>query len=433
MNTKVSFFQVLGLVSLLCLGVIPIASGPAAAQNRRVKPRAFVTGSIARLRAAPEKDAKVVHHLRIGTEVEVIAAKKAGGRLYKKVRTPYPGEEGWTAAYLLSKRRPTLKTLLAKAAAASSPARARKWLERATALAPGDVKVIGKLLNNYRALKRKKSAYGVDKGLIAAERRVLSWDGPLYPIVDGHALLPRAPYGGVTASSRAAADLEKDRKTLRGRAFPLVNSGKVVALTEVGYRTRHLDAPITVAGACGKQAAFALKQPSSTGALVPSWVVAGFRVFPFKKLPGTEQPSTTSTDAVFVDERKQLTVTRPANLAGDRAARIEVATFDEPLVLMDGELQRAGAVPVVQMAEHERHWLVLFSAPGARDCCAGDVDVWLERFTLNDAGQVQRETGRVYSSGFSEGCAQETFTDLDGEPRCERLPEGCELADPNLP
>ncbi len=59
--------------------------------------------------------------------------------------------------------------------------------------------------------------------------------------------------------------------------------------------------------------------------------------------------------------------------------------------------------------------------------------MWLMRFTLSDDEQVTVETGRGYHSGFAEGCAQETFTDLDGEPRCERLTEGCELADPKLP
>jgi hypothetical protein len=418
MKQKVLFFQRLGLGALVVAGVISIAPGPAAAQNKPMKAHAWVVGSIARLREAPAKDAKVVHHLRIGTEVLVIAKKKVSGRLYKKVKTPYPGEEGWTAASLLSSRRPTLKALLAKADAAGSPARARKWLERATALAPGDVKVIGRLLANYRALRRKKAAYGVDKGLIAAERRVLSWDGPLYPIVEGRALLPRAPYDGITATTRNTATIEKGRKTLRGRAFPLVNSGKVVALTEVGYRTRHLDAPVTVAGACGEQAAFALQPPSTTGALVPSWVVAGFRVFPFQE----------TAPGVFVDERKQLTLVD----AGDKGTRLTAATLDGPLVLFEGEMP-AGHRPIVQMAEHERHWLVLFAAPGTRGCCTGDVSVWLERFTLTDEGTVTRDIGRTYHGGFTEGCAQEVFSDLDGEPRCARLPEGCELGEPKLP
>jgi hypothetical protein len=419
MRKKVLFFQMLGLAGLLLASLICVASGPAAAQNRRVKSRAFVVGSVARLREAPRKDAKVVHQLRIGTEVEVIAAKKVGGRLYQQVRTPYPGEEGWTLPSLLSKQRPTLHALLAKADAAGSPGRARKWLERATALAPGDLKVIERLLANYRALGRNKGAHGVDKGLIAAERRVLSWDGPLYPIMDGQALLPRPPYPRISASTRKTADIETDRKTLRGRAFPLVNSGKVVALTEVGYRTRHLDAPITVRGACGPQAAFALQQPSARGALVPSWVVAGFRVFPFAE----------RTRGTFVDERQQLTVTTDE----DDSTVISAATFDTPRVLFTGKLPHPGARPIVQLAEHERHWLVLFEAPGRRDCCAGDVVMWLMRFTLSDDEQVTVETGRGYHSGFAEGCAQETFTDLDGEPRCERLTEGCELADPKLP
>ena len=92
----------------------------------------------------------------------------------------------------------------------------------------------------------------------------------------------------------------------------------------------------------------------------------------------------------------------------------EVGTFDEPLVLFDGTLDHAGATPVVQFAEHERHWLVLFSAPASRACCTGnEVVLWLERFTLDDDDQVTREVGRPYHSGFATDCAQTTFTDLD--------------------
>lgn len=408
-----------GLRVAIFIGTAIALAVPATGKAERRAKRAFVAASIAKIRQAPNANAKVLHQLRIGTEVEVISVKRQGGKLYQKVRTPFPGETGWTRASFLSRQRPTLKALLEKADSAGSPSRARHWLLRATALRPGDVKVIERLLKNYRARGKRKGAYVIDKGLIAAERRVLSWDGPLYPIIDGQALLPRAPFPEMTATSRRTATIERDRKTLRGRAFPLVNSGKVVALTEAGYRTRHLDAPVTVEGDCGPQAGFALKQPSASGALVPSWLVAGFRVYPFQQ----NSPDT------FVDSRQQLTVRR----RGDHDATITATTFDAPRVLFDGALLRAGARPLVQMAEHERHWLVLFSAPGTRDCCLNDRELWLMRFTLDDEDTLRTETGRVYNSGFAPACSQQIFTDLQGEPRCERLPEGCELSDPRLP
>lgn len=382
----------------------------------------YVTTARAEVRAAPSLTARAVGALRIGAAVS--AGKTSAG--WVQLSTP-EGIAGWAQAAQLSPERPSLSSLLARAEAASTPRVRRSWLERATAYAPSDTKVIERLITVLQQLGDEKAAHTAQKGLIAAERRTLSWDGPLYPIEAGLALLPRQCHAGVTRATRVPSLPTPPESTLRARAFPLVSSGKVVSVTETGYRTQALDQPVCVKSACGgTQAAFALPQRARTGALVPSWLVAGYTVVP---LVEGKSPLAAGCEGARFFTALPYTLER----CGPRRFRLHRRTPAGWSTLAWQEAPRDDAVPVAHFSEEERRVVILFRAKGARACCPGEREVFLWRATWPDGpGEPAFETGRVYSSGFARGCAQERYVPLPGEPRCERLPEGCELGDPRL-
>lgn len=411
------------LAALLALG---LSSAPAARAETRLKP-AWVTGSVARLRQAPDEGAAIIARLRIGAEVRVFRHQ---GR-WAEVTTAI-GERGFVKRSLLAKTPPRLDSILRRADQARSPANARLWLERATAFAPGDVGVIRRLIESYRALGRDDAAWSVEKGIIAAERRQLSWDGPLYPVVGDTAWLPRPCPPGVTAKTRAEALAGQPKPpvpVLRGRAFPLVNSGKVVAISERGNKTRVLDAPVCRPGPCGEaQAGFALDDAGGDGLLVPSWLVAGFRVDGYQALrdagSGHDEQNPPGGAVRYGDSGGRTRI----DVVGD-AYTLSLRTFDGWRALGTWPLLRKEARPVAQASEHERGLLLFWRGDSARACCPGEVEVWAERIGDIDEKKPTHDAGRVYSQGLSPGCAQALFSDLEGEPRCERLPGGCHLDD----
>jgi hypothetical protein len=393
------------------------ASAPAAADGVH-----YVAAARAPVHAAPSEKARVVGTLRIGAEVRVSGAREGWVRL-----SAPEGVEGWGRASQLSRERPSLPSLLARADATSTPRERRSWLELATACAPSDTQAIERLIAVLKELGEAKAAHTAEKGLIAAERRGLSWDGPLYPIEENLALLPRECHAGVTRTRREPSLPEPPREALRARAFALVSSGKVVSVTETGYRTQVLDQAVCVRSACGgTQAAFALPRRARTGALVPSWLVAGHTVVPFTE---GRAPFTAGCEGSRVFLAAPYAVER----CGARRFRLHRRTLGGWSALAWQEAPREEAVPIAHFSEDERRVLVLFRAKGARACCPRETEVFLWRATWPEGeGAPTLETGRVYAGGFAEGCAQERYVPLPGEPRCERLPEGCELGDPGL-
>lgn len=409
----------------LAAGVLAALLGALGTASARpeVGRRSYVITSIAKLRKEPSATAEVVGTLRIGRETEELARRGS----WRRIRTAT--EEGWVSGSVLGRSRPTLEDLLARAHAAKNAKAKKRWLERATALAPSDLEVIAELLAAHRELGRKDAAHFVDKGLIAAERRALSWDGPLYVIREQTALLPRACFDeGERKNGRTSR-----REVLRGRAFPLVASGKVVAVTETGYRTQVLDEPVCVPSACGgEQAGFRLPHPAREGALVPSWLVAGHRVVPYvvDKAPADDAAGEQAPRRHFIDEQNQTRLT-----VDDARWRLSLHTLDGWHDLDEQPAPLPGAVPVAQLSEDEDRLMILWKAPGQRACCAGggrELQVWLTRTTGLSSSAPRAATGRLYSGGYQVGCEQERFTGLPGEPRCERLAEGCELEPPGL-
>ncbi|HSP82038.1 MAG TPA: SH3 domain-containing protein [Myxococcaceae bacterium] len=392
-----------------------LVSVPASASEVR-----YVVASRARVYAAPSDEARAVGVLRIGAEVRTGRARQG----WLQLSAP-AGVEGWARASLLGSERPSLSSLLERADAASTPAARRPWLERAAALAPSDTKVIERLAAVLEALGDEKAAHMASKGLIAAERRALSWDGPLYPLEDDLALLPRPCPEGVTRATRDSTLPEPPVRTLRARAFPLVSSGKVVSVSGRGRRTQTLDQLVCARSTCGgTQAAYALPRPAGTGALVPSWLVAGHTVAPLVEAPA---PFAAGCE----DSRVFTALPYALERCGARRFRLHRRTLTGWSPLQWQEAPREEAVPIAHFSEDERRVVVLFRAKGGRACCPGETERFLWRATWpEDGGAPALEFGRVYSAGFTEGCAQERYTPLPGEPRCERLPEGCELGEP---
>ncbi|HVG59325.1 MAG TPA: hypothetical protein VNA24_12270 [Hyalangium sp.] len=397
--------------------VLLLASTPAAADTIR-----YIATARSQVHAVPSASARIVGVLRIGAEVRMGEARGDWVHLSSPA-----GIEGWARASGLTQARPSLQVLLARADAAKSPGARRTWLELATAYAPSNTEIIKRLADTLEALGDTKAAHLAKKGLIAAERRALSWDGPLYPIEENLALLPRACHAGVTRTARAPALQAPPRQTLRARAFLLVSSGKVVSVTETGYRTQTLDQPVCARSACGgTQAAFALPQRARTGALVPSWLVAGHTVTPLVEEP---VPLAAGCEGSRVFAAAPYAIER----CGTRRFRLHRRTLEGWSALAWQEAPRDDAVPVAHLSEDERRVAVLFRAKGGRACCRGETEVFLWSATWpEEDGAPMLEMGRVYSGGFTEGCAQERYVPLEGEPRCERLPEGCELGDPRL-
>ena len=424
------------VMRITLLGFVIFTAQPLSADDSHL----FVAASVARMRATESPSSKVIQVLRIGTELEVLTSAHSNlrnGMLH--VRTTR--HSGYVSKRLLQKKAPTLEKLHQRYEQASSIRQKKKWIERATAFAPSDTDVIQKLMKTLKASGNHKGALMAEKGLIAAERRQLSWDGPLYPISNGIALFPKpcaqdSPQketaGGFKSHPKnkytdAASRLTPSKNALRARAFPWVNSGKVVSLSEKGYKTQVLAEPMCAEGSCGySQLAYRMSRGVKNGALVPSWLVAGHRVEALlPNLDNTIDNCPTcrrfrNTDADF-----------EIQVVGDGAFQMSRRDLDGWRTTKGETLPFKDAQPVALFSEREYQWFVLWESQRGRDCCKGEKQVWLMTILWpkeKESGAVKM--GRIYSGGFSNSCPQLRFETLPGEPRCDRLPAGCELEDP---
>lgn len=402
------------LLCTLCCAISSVAPPTLAApKSERSSPRAFVVATRANVRAAPSKRAKSVAVLGIGTEVERVDRAKKG---YVRVRLA-GGKSGFLRASDLDSTRPTLEVALQRFDAAPKKSRARRtWIERATALAPGDLDVIDRLQAELLARGDKKWNYYARKGWIAAKRRTFMWDGPLYPIVRRHALLPlpcdeRATANG-SRKPNAIPNLE-----LRARAFPLVSSGKVVSVTAKKNITQALREPLC------RDAFLAYRLPKNSthrrvpdgrGALVPSWLVAGHTVLPlFRTRSGAFDADTFS---MTVDEG---------------SATLVETTLDGPASHPTVALPLVDAEPVALFYDETTTLRVLFWTPSppnaAPECADAGPSTFLVRYappddatfeSAADLAKARKATvGRVWASRAPAGCDVPLFSPLPGEPR----------------
>jgi hypothetical protein len=350
----------------------------------------YVSASQAKLREGPTTDSRSAAMVPTAAELKVLGRSGA----FLEVET-LKGDRGYVLASLLSKTAPTLAPLLEEADAKRGRKRLRA-LERATALAPSDLAVIERLEATLDGLKKKTRVYYARKGWVAAKRRSFMWDGPLYPVADGIARFP-APCAAhqdkpTGPNGMEKGDLDEETRVLRTRAFPWVSSGKVVSVSERGYTTQKLSTL-----ACdGGQLAYELPKQAREGALVPSWMVAGFTVTPVKR-----------GEARSARRRVSLDVE-------GRALKVRASTFTKT---REGALTlRRAARPVAVFSEGPGSFALLLIADGGRACAPGEKTASLVRATVEGDG-LKLEQGRAWSSAFVEGCAQETFAPLPGEPR----------------
>lgn len=408
---------------MLCSSLVSV---PSSSQEEATY---YVASSMARLRESPEKKAPILETLRIGAPVRILSELKTHGNKQSMVKVQSTRFTGYVSKRLLSKHQPSLKQLMKRYENATSVAQKRQWIERATAIAPSNEQVIGELVATLKEARKPKVALFAEKGLIAAERRNLSWDGPLYPIVNGVAFFP-APCPTPTATAPKPAKLstidprsEHARYTLRARAFPWVNSGKVVSITEKGYRTQKLYKPICSKETCGaNQLAYVMEKGHTEGALVPSWLVAGHRVEPLMKASSAPCEQCRLYRNQFDDFSIVLHKNEPSVVSVRHLSQWKKGSFPQTLP--------PTSRPVAVYSEREYEWYVLWETHDSRPCCPNEKQVWTTRLRLSPQGDLTIEKGRVYSQGHLAGCHQTVFQTLPGEPRCERLAEGCALSPP---
>ncbi len=326
----------------------------------------WVHASVAKVRVAADAKSAVRATLPIGVEVRVLRESGAAVEL-----EALDGTRGFVSSTALGKQPPVLAELLE-----------RQALEQAAALAPSDLDVIERFA---AAQRNAETLYLARKGWVAAKRRSLSWDGPLYPIDDGRARFP-VPCSahdekpdGPDGMGRGRVDAQTGAE--RRRAFRWVSSGKVVSVSERGYTTEHLKSP-----RCdGERLAY----PTSgkRGALVPSWMVAGFEVTPVRE--GASKSARWKLE-LSVEERR---------------LRVRAATFSTAREATLG-LSRAAA-PMATFSDGPEGFTVLLRGP---ECAPRESTVFLVRARV-EGDALKLEEGRPW------GCGQTGFTGLEGEPR----------------
>lgn len=387
---------------------ICLCSGSVAAADD-VSDVRYVEASVARLRKTPSKSAKVGTTLRIGTPVKLIEKSKSG---FSKVET-LDEQQYFVKTNLLTKSKPVLKDILADIDAAKTLKEKRHFLLRACAMAPSDEKIIEDYAAVLKKMGNKRLHHWAIKGLIAAERRELSWDGPLYPLVNNLAY----------TSLPCPKNLRKSgsRKTLRGRAFPLVASGKVVSISKQRNRTQHLGRPLCL----DDRLAFEMPVKVSDGILVPSWTVAGSEVSSLREIDGPEGTRLFASPDSLVE------------LALSDGLHIQTIGFETSQNIASREERRFGpfrlpggeAEPVAFFTDDGVTFVFAFIAEREDAKCGTTHNAWLVRLNIETKEFTQ---GRVYTTSEKEACRTKPFAGLEGEPRCERLPEGCELGKPRL-
>ena len=383
------------LVAAVLSTTMPSTTWAAPSPQRQV-----VHVPIARLLSKPGKG-KTQAKLRYGTPVEV--QRKHGA--YVRVRAVPPQGEvvGWVKRSQLASSSASSTALIERAGAAQRGQ--ETLLQKACAADPSSLPAIeayaafldDKRAKSPSASKAETTLYYVRKGWLAARRRQLHWDGPLYPIVDGVAVMQAPCDGRATANGRRKT-IPNDE--LRARAFPFFSSGKSVAVSEHGYGTQKLKAPLCHQGQLGYRMKKAKK-----GALVSSWRVAGFRVFALE--PHNDG---------FVGGRVRVVV-------GEGGVDVFETTLDGEVALgkaafpalpVDGDVR-----PLAWFSESEAgEVLLLMQREGTRSCNSGvDVQQWLVRMTRTKGGPATVDLGRMYSGSLDDGCRGARFVPLPHEPR----------------
>lgn len=365
----------------------------------------YVRGSVARLREAPSAEGAVVVTLRIGDEVRVL--EREGGWAHVEALVdgvPRQPAAGWVKRTLLTKTRPTLKSVRERLEGAKTLQDRRRWIERATALAPFDEAIIEELIATLGEIGDERFHYMAKKGLVAAKKRNKSWDGPLYPTKAAITSIPRACVeGDPPLEEGRREDLESE--ALRARAFEIVDSGKVVSVTTLGYQTQLLDGRLCLAGPCGAQLGYRLPRKATDGALVPSWMVAGHVVTGYREAKARtvaralgEAPACEGC-RLYLDESGRSAV----QVAADGRWRLVVKTWDgaRSQPWQSGALPYDKARPIARFDERPETWRLLWLAEDGREACPGEESAWLVRLGFDDEGALhQVEEGRVFRSGF---------------------------------
>ena len=357
-----------------------------------------VKATQARVRASPDKKAKVVTTIPIGAEVKVLAREKG----FYKIES-LKGLRGFVSQNMLGARDLSFDEHKESAQKAKNKKRA---IERWVARYPNSLEAIEayetllhtkvsdeKIAKAQKAKDAKsfkgplKSLYTVRKGWVAAKRRSLSPFGPLYVIDQGRARLPFACDERANANQGRTPSQIKT-KELRARATPLASSGKMVSITERGYLTQKLSMP-----SCdNEQLVYTMPKRVKRGALVPSWLVAGYKVTPFKKSEGFYRAASHRHVVTVLEEN------------------VTVSSFTKTKTFKEG----APGVPIAAMSDRMGVVDILFWVSGEKVGCAADAPaVQWASYRLDDGAS---RGGPIYSSDKNKACP-EVFKGLEGEER----------------
>lgn len=363
----------------------------------------YVQSSVARLRRSPQANAEVTLVLRIAEKVKVLKRKGKWAKVQAWVDgVSQQPATGWVKTALLARKPPQLDDMLAKFEDTVPISERRHLIERATALAPADEQVIQALIDTLDQTRDERAQYLAQKGMVAAKKRNASWDGPLYPTLEGLTYLPQT----CDADLPALADSRRERLStpqLRARAFEIVDSGKVVSVTTSGYQTQLLDRRVCAPGPCGPQLAYLLPRKATSGALVPSWMVAGHQVTGYRSgLPqelkkGFNNKYKCSECNHFTDSSQRSVI--QVHEAKWRVLRRDFAGW-RAQPWQEGERPYALARPMARFDERDESWRILWLAENAGTAgCAKAHASWLVRLRWGASGDIAGlEEGRVYFS-----------------------------------
>lgn len=363
----------------------------------------YVRTSVARLRSAPRANADVRLVLRIAEKVKIVKRKGKWAKVEAWVDgVPKQPAIGWVKSALLSRKEPTLEDILGRFEKASQIAERRQLMERATALAPHDEDVIQALIDTLAQTRDEKAHYMSKKGMVAAKKRNASWDGPLYPTLQGLTFIPQPCDENMPALAASRRENLGTPK-LRARAFEIVNSGKVVSVTTTGYQTQLLDRKACIEGPCGAQMGYRLPRKATSGALVPSWMVAGHQVTGYRPgLPKNLQKSVNKNHKCpecrhFTDESQRSVI--QLHEGKWRLLRRDFGTW-RVSPWQEGERTYARAKPMARFDERPETWRILWLAENTgRASCTEEHSTWLVRLRFDDVDKVASvEEGREFFS-----------------------------------
>jgi len=358
----------------------------------------YVEATQARVRALPEKKAKVITTLPIGAEVKVLGRQKG----FYKIET-LGGKRGFVSKGTLGAQDLSFDEHKERV---QKSKRKKTFIERWVARYPNSLLAIeayesflhSKVSDDKIAKARKakdakafkgtlKSLYTLRKGWVAAKRRSLSPFGPLYAIDEGKARMP------FVCDERASANQNRKpsqikTKELRARATPLASSGKMVSISERGYLTQKLSMPSCDRG----QLVYTMPKAVSRGALVPSWLVAGYKVTPFKNEEGFYRAASNRHVVTVLDDN------------------VTLSTFTKTRTFKEG----APGIPIAAMSDRMGVVDILFWVKGDKVGCNAEAPaVQWASYRLSDGAS---RGGSIYSSDPNKACP-EPFKGLEGEER----------------